>query len=118
MIVDGVFTGKTSQVDKYQRLLKRRLCYSETGDPLMPMYYAVRPEDVVEERARPGSVQARAPSPEGSTSSNVFLWGQSMLVIAELLTSNLITHLDLDPMGRHLPPHLRSQSGNTTNFEV
>ena len=44
-----------------------------------------RPEDVVEERACPGSV-ARAPSPEGSTSSNVFLWGQSMLVIADLLT--------------------------------
>ena len=90
MIVDGVFTGKTAQVDKYQRLLKRRLCYSETGDPLMPMYYAVKPEDVLDERARPGS-SARAPSSEGSSSANVFLWGQAMLVLAELLTANLIT---------------------------
>ena len=56
MIVDGVFTGKTTQVEKYQKLLKRRLCYSEQGDPLMPMYYAVRPEDVLEERARQDSV--------------------------------------------------------------
>ena len=42
MIVDGVFTGKSSQVERYQRLLKRRLCYTEHGDPLLPMYYTVR----------------------------------------------------------------------------
>jgi len=117
MIIDGVFNGKTAQIEKYQKLLKRRLCYTETGDPLMPKYYYVTAENVREERSSPGST-VRCPSSEGSMASNVFLWGQSVLVIADLLTSKLISHLDLDPLCRHLPPHHRSQSGNTTNFET
>ena len=31
MIIDGVYMKKTSQVEKYQKLLKRRLCYTDTG---------------------------------------------------------------------------------------
>ncbi len=31
MVIDGVFHRKSEQVDKYQELLKQRLCYNEQG---------------------------------------------------------------------------------------
>lgn len=83
----------------------------------MPKYYYVKRDNLVEEKAKPGSTQ-RLPSSEGSRASNVFLWGQAMLIMADLLTSRIISTLDLDPICRHLPPHMRAQSGNRTNFEV
>ena len=55
------------------------------------MYYYV-PNDVLqEEKAKRGS-QYRFPSDEGSSASNIFLWGQAILIMSDLLTSQLISN--------------------------
>lgn len=70
------------QVEYWQSQLKPLLRYTNDG-PVVPKYYYVPKDKIEEEKARPGS-QQRLPSNDG-TDGNIFLWGQSILLISQLL---------------------------------
>ncbi|CAG7786316.1 unnamed protein product [Allacma fusca] len=101
MIIDGVFKGVSDQVEEYCQLAKNRLTRDAYGDPVVPMYFYVAKEVVEYEKQEPGS-QIRHPSPEG-TPRNLFLWGQSVYIIAQLLTSGLVHINEIDLIRRYLP---------------
>lgn len=124
---------------RYQKLLKRRLIYTEKGgriwcafsvfkmfwsksfclpDPLLPQYYYVPEDNLADERSEPYT-QGRLPSKVGSTKENVFLWGQAMLIISDVMASGLVSTLDIDPIRRALPSSARPKSGTRhSTFEV
>ena len=74
------------------------------------MYYYVPLEAIQDEKANPGS-QYRLPSDEGSSGANVFLWGQAMLILSDLLACSLVSVHELDPVRRYLPSATRPKSG-------
>ena len=86
-------------------------------DPVVPMYFYVPKEMVEYERQDPGS-QIRHPSPEG-TPNSLFLWGQSMYIIAQLLTSGLVHINEIDLIRRYLPSFNRPRrAGRYSAFQV
>ncbi|GAB6026744.1 hypothetical protein CHUAL_013250 [Chamberlinius hualienensis] len=101
MIIDGIFKGSTDQVDTYQKLLHQRITRDNNGDVLVPKYYYVPKESIEAEIQEPGS-QLKVPSKEGQ-SGCVFLWGQALYVISQLLVDGLLTINELDPIRRFLP---------------
>ena len=87
-------------------------------DPILPMYYYVPTDCINEEKTNPGTAY-RSPSEEGSRSDNIFMWGQAMMIISDLLTSQLINVIDLDPIRRYLPSPTRPKgAGRYSTFEV
>ncbi|KAF6078976.1 phosphorylase kinase regulatory subunit beta [Phyllostomus discolor] len=101
MMIDGVFRGDAQQVKEYRDLLTPVLHQTTEGHPVVPKYYYV-PADFVElEKRSPGS-QKRFPSNCGRD-GKLFLWGQALYVIAQLLADELISPKDLDPIRRHVP---------------
>ena len=118
MIIDGVFNNLDNQVKEYQEFLLR-ICKRETvyGDLLVPKYYYTPGEFVALERANPGS-QIKVPSHEGSDYSCLFLMGQALLVVSQLLTSGLLHISELDPIRRYLPSCSRPRrSGRYSAFQ-
>lgn len=65
------------------------------SDPVIPMYYAPDGEDGYT-RSPPGSV---------------FLWGQAVFIIAQLLTAGLLHINELDTIRRYLPSYNRPRKG-------
>jgi hypothetical protein len=87
-------------------------------DPLLPQYYYVPEDCLADERSEPYT-QGRLPSKVGSTKENVFLWGQAMLIISDVMASGLVSTLDVDPIRRALPSSARPKSGTRhSTFEV
>ncbi|XP_070255103.1 phosphorylase b kinase regulatory subunit beta isoform X2 [Myotis yumanensis] len=112
MIIDGVFRGHAAQVKEYQDLLAPVLHRTTEGHPVVPKYYYV-PADFVElEKRNPGS-QKRFPSNSGRD-GKLFLWGQALYIIAKLLTDELISPKDIDPIQRYVP--LQSQRNVSMRF--
>uniref|UniRef100_UPI00358E08F8 phosphorylase b kinase regulatory subunit beta-like n=1 Tax=Myxine glutinosa TaxID=7769 RepID=UPI00358E08F8 len=105
MLIDGVFHGNHTQVTEYKELLKPLLEQTPQGHAVVPEYYRV-PYDLVEgEKHSPGSQRRCA-----STADNpgmLFLWGQALYVIAQLLVEELISPEDIDPICRYIPPKNR-----------
>lgn len=103
MVIDGVFKNNAEQIEDYQNELKRCLYNDNNGDPVVTMYYAPDGE---------GSY-IRAPS------QSLFLWGQSMFIIAQLLTAGLLHINELDPIRRYLPSYNRPRrAGRYSAFQV
>lgn len=118
MIIDGVFNNLDSQVKEYTESLMR-VCKREPvyGDILMPRYYYLPREYVEAERANPGS-QVKVPSQEGSDYSCLYLMGQAVLIITQLLTTGLLHITELDPIRRYLPSCSRPRkSGRYSAFQ-
>ena len=69
-------------MEYWQKALKPLLCYNNDG-PVVPKYYYVPKEKLDAERRKPGS-QIRLPSNDG-TKDDLFLWGQAVLLISQLL---------------------------------
>lgn len=65
------------------------------SDPVIPMYYA------------PDGEEGYTRSPPGS----VFLWGQAVFIIAQLLTAGLLHINELDTIRRYLPSYNRPRKG-------
>ncbi|XP_078462665.1 phosphorylase b kinase regulatory subunit beta isoform X2 [Lampetra fluviatilis] len=98
MIIDGVYRGRPEQVSEYQDLLKPLLFQTSAGHAVVPKYYYV-PNDFIEaEKKMPGS-QKRFPSNTGSD-GRLFLWGQALYCIANLLVERLLSPYELDPVHR------------------
>ncbi|KAG0711404.1 putative phosphorylase b kinase regulatory subunit beta [Chionoecetes opilio] len=131
MIIEGMFKGNEEQVEEYKNKLKPMVkrdkwgvslcacpcyvhccgvkCWCLSTDPVVPKYYYVHKDQVNLERAEPGS-QGRQPSTEG-TPRNLFLWGQSVWIIASLLMDGLLHINELDIIRRHLPSYNRPRKG-------
>ncbi|CAK1550086.1 unnamed protein product [Leptosia nina] len=113
MIIDGVFRTLPEQVEEYQKLLKSRIYMDEYGDPVIPWYYYVPREGIENERSEPYSVR-RLPANTGG----LFLWAQSLFVLAQLLTGGLLHVNELDPIRRYLPSYNRPRrAGRYSAFQ-
>lgn len=95
MIIDGVFRTNTEQIEEYQAELRNCMHADANGDPVIIHYYA--------------------PDGEGGYTKPVegplFLWGQSVFIIAQLLTSGLLHINELDAIRRYLPSYNRPRKG-------
>ncbi|XP_070186518.1 phosphorylase b kinase regulatory subunit beta-like isoform X2 [Littorina saxatilis] len=100
MIIDCHFRRDKVEKAQYMEELQSLLFSSDDGQ-LVPKYYYVPRECVEQERANPGS-QTKVASPEGTT-AGVFLWGQSLFIIAQLLNDELLLVNELDVIRRYLP---------------
>ncbi|KAK4321576.1 hypothetical protein Pmani_007646 [Petrolisthes manimaculis] len=109
MIIEGMFKSNDDQVEEYKKKLKPLLKRDRFGDPVIPKYYYIHKDYVDFEKAEPGS-QSRQPSTEG-TPKNLFLWGQSVWIIASLLMDDLLHINELDLIRRHLPSYNRPRKG-------
>ena len=94
LVLDGIFFGRPEQVAEYRERLDR-VSVQRGSHALLPELYYV-PEDAVEaERAEPGS-QQRLPN------DNVpLVWAQSLHLLGGLLSDELLSVFDIDPLGRH-----------------
>ena len=103
MFIQQVFHGDNDQVQNFQKLLEPLLQESFDGDVVIPRYYYV-PEVLMEaERLNPGS-QDRLPNAENTDGDGeIFLWGQALFIISQLLVEGLISPSELDPLRRYMP---------------
>ncbi|RXM31607.1 Phosphorylase b kinase regulatory subunit beta [Acipenser ruthenus] len=114
MMIDGVFRGNSEQVKEYQTLLKPVLFQSYEGHAVVPKYYYV-PADFAEAEQKNHGSQKRFSSNSGRD-GKLFLWGQSLYIIAKLLVDGLISPRDIDPIQRYVPPeHQRNVSMRYSN---
>ncbi|XP_050670276.1 probable phosphorylase b kinase regulatory subunit beta isoform X16 [Leptidea sinapis] len=122
MIIDGVFRTLPDQVEEYQKLLKSRIYMDEFGDPVIPWYYYVPSDGIENERNDPYSVRRLPASEHGDCdnkdSGGLFLWAQSLFVLAQLLTGGLLHVNELDPIRRYLPSYNRPRrAGRYSAFQ-
>ncbi|XP_069983940.1 probable phosphorylase b kinase regulatory subunit beta isoform X4 [Penaeus vannamei] len=109
MILEGMFKDCQEQVEQYKAKLSPLLKKDRWGDAVVPKYYFIHKNHVNAERRDPGS-QPRQPSSEG-TPRNLFLWGQSVWIIASLLMDKLLHINELDLIRRYLPSYNRPRKG-------
>ncbi|GBL80512.1 Phosphorylase b kinase regulatory subunit beta, partial [Araneus ventricosus] len=105
MILDGIFKGNDEQIKKYRHLLHPRLKVDRNGNAVVPKYFYVPTLCIDAERREPGS-QKRIPSEEGDA-DNLFLMGQALYIMSELLVDGLLHINELDPIRRYLPSYNR-----------
>jgi len=120
LIIDGIFKQDMDQVSENEKLLYERLLKVDPkhGDYLMPKYYYVPQALINSEKCLPDSVE-RAPSVEGSSTEQLFLTGQSILLITRLLLAGLLHPNELDPLRRHRPSHDRPKRiGRYSSFQA
>jgi phosphorylase kinase alpha/beta subunit len=100
LLLDGVFRGDRNQVEAYQQHLES-LLVEQDGLKLLPELYYVPEVSLEAERKSPHS-QQRLPN------ENIpLVWAQSLYLLGLMLSEELISVGDLDPLGRHL--HIRQQ---------
>ncbi|OWA49777.1 Phosphorylase b kinase regulatory subunit beta [Hypsibius exemplaris] len=103
LIIDGVFHGDTEQVQNFQKLLEPLLKESFEGDVVIPRYYYV-PEEMIEaERLNPGSQDRLSSNEDPDGEGDIFIWGQALFIISQLLVEGLISPSELDPLRRYQP---------------
>ncbi|XP_053690854.1 probable phosphorylase b kinase regulatory subunit beta isoform X1 [Sabethes cyaneus] len=95
MIIDGVFKNNLEQIEEYQMELRKCMHSDQNGDPVVSMCYAPDGD----------GMYTRA------SSQALFLWGQSVFIIAQLLTAGLLHINELDPIRRYLPSYNRPRKG-------
>lgn len=120
LIIDGIFKQDMEQIYENEKLLYERLLKVDPkhDDYLMPKYYYVPLESVTDEKCNPDSVE-RTPSAEGSSTDQVYLTGQSLLLITRLLLAGLVHPNELDPLRRHMPSHDRPKRiGRYSSFQA
>lgn len=97
LIIDGVFRNNSEQIEEYQMELRKCMYSDLNGDPVVTMFYI--------------------PDGEGmytrSSSTAIFLMGQSLFIIAQLLTAGLLHVNELDPIRRYLPSYNRPRKGGS-----
>ena len=94
LVLDGIFFNRPEQVETYQKRLAR-VAIDANGRKLLPELYYVPAELIEAEREKPGS-QVRMPN------DNIpLVWAQSLYLLGQLLSDELISVFDIDPLGRH-----------------
>lgn len=115
LIIDGVFKNHTEQVEEYQIELRKCMYTDKNGGKLcyriIPNYAELNSHCTLD----PVVAMYFAPDGEGSflraPSQSLFLWGQSLFIIAQLLTAGLLHVNELDPVRRYLPSYNRPRKG-------
>ncbi|GFQ78552.1 probable phosphorylase b kinase regulatory subunit beta [Trichonephila clavata] len=116
MILDGIFKGNDEQIKKYRHLLHPRLRVDRHGNAVVPKYFYVPTLCIEAERREPGS-QKRIPSEEGDA-DNLYLHGQALYIMSELLVDGLLHINELDPIRRYLPSYNRPRkTGRYSAFQ-
>ncbi|GFS71834.1 probable phosphorylase b kinase regulatory subunit beta [Nephila pilipes] len=116
MILDGIFKGNDEQIKKYRHLLHPRLKVDRHGNAVVPKYFYVPTLCIEAERREPGS-QKRIPSEEGDA-DNLYLHGQALYIMSELLVDGLLHINELDPIRRYLPSYNRPRkTGRYSAFQ-
>uniref|UniRef100_A0A0B7AGG0 Phosphorylase b kinase regulatory subunit n=1 Tax=Arion vulgaris TaxID=1028688 RepID=A0A0B7AGG0_9EUPU len=100
LLIDSIFRNDKEEQKHYQELVDKLLFESSDGQ-LLPMFFYVPKQLIEKEKAVPGS-QVKFPSVEG-TVAGVFMWGQSIFFVSQLLSEGLLGINDLDCIRRHLP---------------
>uniref|UniRef100_A0A4W3GWE8 Phosphorylase b kinase regulatory subunit n=1 Tax=Callorhinchus milii TaxID=7868 RepID=A0A4W3GWE8_CALMI len=95
MVLDGLFSGNTLQVEEYREALERVAIKGENGVSWLPELYTV-PEDKVmdEEYKNPHTVDRVA------SGKMPHIWGQSLYILGGLLAEGLLAPEEIDPMNR------------------
>ena len=110
MVIDGFFRGDQAKVtywnDKMTPLLKER-----ADGKVLPRYYYVPIEKVEAERVKPGS-QKRIASDE-----EVFLWGQSVYIISQLLGESPLLFSLLFVTSLHIFNSLSSSCSGRNDYD-
>lgn len=120
LIIDGIFKQDMEQVYEHEKMLYERLLIvdKKLGDYLMPKYYYVPQDLISNEKCNPDTVD-RLPSVEGSSTDQLYLTGQSILLITRLLLAGLVHPNELDPLRRHMPSYDRPKKiGRYSSFQA
>ncbi|XP_065164610.1 probable phosphorylase b kinase regulatory subunit beta isoform X2 [Atheta coriaria] len=113
MIIDGVFRSLPEQIVEYQELLKPLIFTDQNGDPFISKCFYVPEENVVKEKAKPGSTNRQPYAEPG-----LYLWNQAIFILAQLLTEGLLHVNELDPIRRYLPSYNRPRkAGRYSAFQ-
>ncbi|XP_039260321.2 phosphorylase b kinase regulatory subunit beta-like [Styela clava] len=114
-IIDGVFHNDSEQVREYQEKLKTTLWENDDGHLLVPRFYYVQKDDIQKERNKPGSCDRKC-SFDLTKETYVFLWGQALYTISQLLVDGLISRQEIDPVKRFIP--LKEQRGVNMRYSM
>lgn len=107
LALDALFRNEKDTAQSYIRKLNEELLqHTDSGD-LIPHYYYVPKIYLDAEKKEPHS-QVRLPSDEHG---DLFLWGQSLLLIMQLLEAGLLDVNEIDPIGRHLAHSAKNRYG-------
>ncbi|KAK2559790.1 Phosphorylase b kinase regulatory subunit beta [Acropora cervicornis] len=98
LALDALFKNEKDIADYYIKKIQEELLqHTDSGD-LIPHYFFVPKIYLEAERQLPHS-QIRCP---GNEDGDIFLWGQSLMTIMNLLDCGLLDVNEIDPIGRHL----------------
>ncbi|XP_053210887.1 probable phosphorylase b kinase regulatory subunit beta isoform X2 [Panonychus citri] len=119
LIIDGLFANNIEQVNEYTQMLMDKIVHRDPifGDYLIPKYFYTPPEYIDAEKVEPNSMPKIA-SQEGSDYSSLFLMGQALFIITQLISSGLLHINELDPIRRYMPSYSRpKKTGRYSAFQ-
>ncbi|XP_042196708.1 phosphorylase b kinase regulatory subunit alpha, skeletal muscle isoform isoform X13 [Callorhinchus milii] len=94
MVLDGLFSGNTLQVEEYREALERVAIKGENGVSWLPELYTVPEDKMDEEYKNPHTVDRVA------SGKMPHIWGQSLYILGGLLAEGLLAPEEIDPMNR------------------
>ncbi|NXF76144.1 KPB1 kinase, partial [Sclerurus mexicanus] len=94
LIIDGIFSGNTEQVQEYREALEGVLIKGKNGVRLVPELYSVPPDKVDEEYRNPHTVDR---IPMGKLPH---MWGQSLYILGCLMAEGFLAPGEIDPLNR------------------
>ncbi len=95
LVLDGLFRGDRPFAEHYQQRLESLVVERESLRLLPELYYV--PAEYVEAEKKAPSTQQRLPN------ENIpLVWAQSLYFLCQMLSEQLISVGDIDPLGRHL----------------
>lgn len=115
MIIDGVFKMNNEQIEEYQAELRKCMYSDENGGLIF--YFLIEKTKLLKNKSFTDPVITMYFTPDGnggyqrSPSKSLFLWGQSVFIIAQLLTAGLLHINELDMIRRYLPSYNRPRKG-------
>ena len=98
LYIDRLFARDWESANFYRHKLET-LMIEKDGHKLLPELYYVPQENILAEKAKPGSQRRVA------NDNLPLVWAQSLYLVGKMLDEELITTDDLDPLGLHRNQH-------------
>ncbi|XP_052076118.1 probable phosphorylase b kinase regulatory subunit alpha isoform X11 [Mytilus californianus] len=96
LLLDAAFFNNKEEVQLYSKLMDTVIIKSDEGIPFVPEMYAVPNEKVDLEKKKPQSQERHA------IGKLPQLWGESLYILAKLITEGFLSPGELDPLNRRL----------------
>ncbi|XP_071125441.1 probable phosphorylase b kinase regulatory subunit alpha isoform X49 [Mytilus edulis] len=96
LLLDAAFFNNKEEVQLYSKLMDTVIIKSEEGIPYVPEMYVVPNEKVELEKKKPQSQERHA------IGKLPQLWGESLYILAKLITEGFLSPGELDPLNRRL----------------